>query len=68
MQILVNAKRFVIAATTVLALSLLSTPLFAQPWWTKVPTSAIPHTPDGKVDLSAPEPRLPDGKPDFSGV
>ncbi|PYS39006.1 MAG: hypothetical protein DMG14_15570 [Acidobacteria bacterium] len=68
MQILVNAKRFVIAATTVLALSLLSTPLFAQPWWTKVPTSAIPHTPDGKVDLSAPAPRLPDGKPDFSGV
>jgi len=36
--------------------------------WTKLPQAAIPHTADGKPNLSAPAPRLPNGKPDLSGI
>jgi hypothetical protein len=36
--------------------------------WDKVPPPAIPRTPDGKPNLSAPAPRSSDGKPDLSGV
>src|SRR5580692_12998757 len=41
-------------------------PLGAQ--WLNVPTPGVPRTADGKVNLSAPMPKLPDGKPDLSGV
>src|SRR5262245_50523357 len=65
---LLSAKRLLVTSATLLGWSLLSAPLFAQPWWSKVPAPAVPRTPDGRVNLSAPPPRLPDGKPDFSGV
>lgn len=48
------------------ALLVLPSGLYAQ--WTKLPQAAIPHTADGKPNLSAPAPRLPDGKPDLSGI
>src|SRR5262245_19966432 len=41
-------------------------PVLAQ--WSKVPAASIPLTADGKPNLSAPPPRLPDGRPDLSGV
>ena len=41
-------------------------PLGAQ--WLGYPTPGVPRTADGKVNLSAPMPKLPDGKPDLSGV
>jgi len=56
-------KRFLIA----LIVSVAAVPLFAQ--WPSFPNSpGIPKTPDGKVDLKVPAPRLPDGHPDLQGV
>lgn len=48
-----------------LGASLASTPLFAQ--WLNVPTAGVPRV-DGKVAMSAPAPRLPNGRPDLSGI
>src|SRR5260370_42570500 len=53
-------------ACLVAVLVLVCSPVLAQ--WVKVPPAKIPHTPDGKPNLSAPAPRLSDGKPDLSGV
>jgi len=36
--------------------------------WLKYPTAGVPRKADGKVDMFAAAPRLPDGKPDFSGI
>jgi len=52
--------------TAGLILMLTCAPLYAQ--WTKVPAPKIPREPDGKANLSAPAPRLPDGHPDLSGI
>jgi hypothetical protein len=49
-----------------LALIILGTALSAQ--WLKYPTAGVPRKADGHVDMSAPAPRMPDGKPDFSGI
>src|SRR5579862_259329 len=50
----------------VLLVGLISAPLWAQ--WTKYPTPGVPRLPDGKLNMSAPAPKTPDGKPDFTGV
>jgi len=36
--------------------------------WLTVRTPGIPRTPGGKANLTAPAPRMPDGKPDLSGL
>ncbi len=41
-------------------------PLSAQ--WLRYTTPGVPRTPDGKVNLSAPTPKAPGGKPDLSGI
>jgi hypothetical protein len=41
-------------------------PAVAQ--WIRYPTAGVPRAADGSVDTSAPAPRSPDGKPDFSGI
>ena len=40
----------------------------ASAQWLNYPTPHIPRTADGKPDLKAPAPKLPDGTPDFSGI
>ncbi len=41
-------------------------PLAAQ--WLNYPTPGIPRTSEGKPNLSAPTPKMPDGTPDLSGI
>jgi hypothetical protein len=48
------------------AMLLLPVTLNAQ--WLDWPTPGIPRTSDGKPNLTAPAPRMPDGTPDLSGV
>ena len=50
----------------VIILFVLATPVGAQ--WLNRPTPGIPRTSDGKPNLTAPAPRTPDGKADFSGL
>lgn len=49
----------------ILGASLAAAPAFAQ--WIGVATAGVPRV-DGKVDMAAPAPRLPSGKPDLSGI
>jgi hypothetical protein len=50
----------------VLAALLASAPAAAQ--WVGYPTAHVPRKPDGRVEMTAPAPRLANGKPDFSGI
>jgi hypothetical protein len=52
----------------VAAVSLAVFPLGLPAQWSDYPGKAVPRTPDGKPNLTAPTPRTADGKPDLSGV
>lgn len=45
---------------------LTSAPVTAQ--WIGYETAGVPRNADGTVDMTAPAPRMPNGKPDFSGI
>ena len=53
-------------AAVALAALLLQAPAAAQ--WVGYPTAGVPRKADGKVAMTAPAPRLANGKPDFSGI
>ena len=57
---------FAVRVLVTLAVTLSCTTVFAQ--WLKYPTAGIPRTANGKFNPSAPAPRTPDGKPDFTGI
>ena len=52
-------------AASVVAVALASAPLPAQ--WPSHPTPGVPRLESGAVNMDAPAPRTPDGKPDLSG-
>jgi hypothetical protein len=54
------------AASVLIACCFVSAPALAQ--WVGYTTSGVPRKADGTVDMTARTPRLPDGKPDFSGI
>ena len=58
--------QFVAFAVVVLGSFLASTLSVAQ--WIGYPTAGVPRRADGSVDMTAPAPRMPSGKPDFSGI
>jgi hypothetical protein len=58
--------RFVCAAVVMQGVFLGWTSASAQ--WIGYPTAGVPHKADGSVDMTAPAPRLPNGKPDLSGI
>ena len=52
--------------TRLAAAALCIAPIYGQ--WLNYPTPGIPRTADGKPNLAAPAPRMPNGKPDLSGL
>jgi len=66
-SILTRRSRYKALATLIIiSTPAASTHLAAQ--WLKYPTAGVPKKADGQVDMFAPAPRMPDGKPDFSGI
>jgi hypothetical protein len=55
-------------ARWLLVIVLTCAPVVAFAQWFNYPTADVPRTADGKPNLAAPAPRLPGGKPDFSGI
>ena len=49
-------------------ISVLGTAAISFGQWVHYPTAGVPRKADGTLNLTAPAPRLPDGKPDFSGI
>jgi hypothetical protein len=56
----------IVSAFVAMAGTFAPAPVSAQ-WFSNVPPDA-PRTSDGAIDMSSPTPRLPDGRPDFSGI
>ena len=59
-------QMLITAVFVVLGAPLASPPLAAQ--WMQYPTAGVPRKADGTVNMSAPAPRIANGKPDFSGI
>jgi hypothetical protein len=49
-------------------IAVLGLPALGAGQWVRYPTADVPRKADGAPNLTAPTPRLPDGKPDFSGI
>jgi hypothetical protein len=54
------------AAGSFALVAALSVSVSAQ--WPRRPQAGVPRTADGKINLTAPAPKAPDGRPDLSGV
>ncbi len=69
MPVLNLHRRAILASVSVavaILCSFVTLPAVAQ--WVGYPTAGVPRKADGTVDMAAPTPKMPDGKPDFSGI
>src|SRR5689334_22492524 len=62
------AQSFKVKAAAMLVVVVVGSSAPSSAQWFKFPTPGTPRTKNGDVNLSAPTPRLADGKPDLSGV
>ncbi len=62
----IRLPRLTILAAAIGALALGSATTLAQ--WLKYPTAGVPRTANGRANLTGAAPRMPDGKPDLSGI
>jgi hypothetical protein len=56
------------AALGVVLAAVMAAPAVVTGQWFKYPTEGLPRTADGTLNRNAPTPRLPDGRPDLSGI
>jgi hypothetical protein len=61
-----SLKGLLQVAASIALVELICIPVHAQ--WTNVPAAEVQRGPDGKPNLATPAPRLPDGRPDLSGI
>jgi hypothetical protein len=59
-------RRLILVASVVVAAFVAPPAGFSQ--WLRYPTEGVPRKADGTPDLKARTPRLPDGRPDLSGI
>jgi hypothetical protein len=64
---MLNPSRHRLAIVLATAGTFLVAPHLAAQWF-KYPTAGVPRRADGSVIMTAPTPRLADGKPDLSGI
>jgi hypothetical protein len=57
-----------IVTTAIIMLGASLAPASSPAQWIGYPTADVPRQVDGSVDMTAPAPRMPSGKPDFSGI
>jgi hypothetical protein len=60
--------RLIVAVATAIVFAFVAAPSLIAQWPAYQNASNTPKLSDGKIDLKAPAPRTPDGKPDLSGV
>jgi hypothetical protein len=56
------------AVVGLVLVAVIGVPSLVLAQWIRYPTAGAPRKADGSLDLTAPTPRLPDGKPDLSGI
>src|SRR5687768_4646694 len=59
-------RHLLVGASSFAVVIVICAPTYAQ--WVNVPRTAMPRRSDGRPNLSTPAPRLPDAKPDLSGI
>ena len=65
-----NRRHFIAATAVMFTLEtiLVIAPVSLGAQWIQYPTAGVPRNADGGVDMTAPAPRLADGRPDLSGI